>query len=219
MAFGEECLLTLGADIVHSFLAEDRAVLEAEDLAALHALVHFSGNRVTRRSLESADELLLIARLGVGCDAIDLDACTDRGILVSIAPEAVRRPMAEGALALLLALAYKVAEKQRAARAGEWGSRASIIGRGLNGRVLGIIGLGNIGQELARISMILGMTVLAYGPRPISASAVAEGVTPVALDELLTRSDYVCVCCPLSLRREACFLGSGCSFCARTPIS
>ncbi len=198
VAFGQQYLDALGGDIVHSFLAADRRVVEAEDLSALQGLVHFSGNRVTAGSLETSDELLLIARLGVGCDQIDLEACTERGVLVSITPDAVRRPMAQGAFALLLGLSHKVAEKERAARAGNWERRASIVGKGLDGRVLGIIGLGNIGQELARLSMSFGMTVIAYGPRPIAAATVVEGVTPVALDQLLRTSDYVCVCCPLN---------------------
>jgi phosphoglycerate dehydrogenase-like enzyme len=196
-AFGGACIDGLGRSVATSFLPSNAGALGPADLAGFHGIVHFSG-RVTEGSLQAATDLLVIARLGVGLDQIDLEACTRRGVLVSITPVAVSRPMAHGAIALLLALAHNIPSKERAAHLGEWGRRTQLQGKGVEGRVLGIVGFGRIGREIARLASPLGMQVLAYGPR-LSPSAAAEmGVHALSLEQLLREADYICLCCPLN---------------------
>lgn len=200
-AFGGGYLDEL-AHIEWSVLPTNRVALLPSDLTGVNALVHFSGNRLTREVIESTSDLVLVARLGVGCDPVDVEACTSAGVLVTITPDAVRGPMAQGAMALMLALAHRLTDKERAARSGAWAARVSLAGRGLEGRVLGIVGLGNIGGEVARLADQFGMEVIAYGPRLTGASAVSQHATAVDLDHLMARADYVCVCCPLNAQTE-----------------
>ena len=197
-AFGAEYIDGLGNLVATSFLPANGGVVGTADLVGLHGLVHFSGNRVTEEALEVAQDLLVIARLGVGFDQIDIEACTRRGVLVSLTPVAVTRPMAHGAIALLLALAHNIPIKEQAARSGAWERRAQLQGKGVGGKVLGIIGLGRIGREISRLAAHLGMQVVAYGPRLSRSTAADLGVQALGLEQLLEEADYVCLCCPLN---------------------
>jgi phosphoglycerate dehydrogenase-like enzyme len=149
---------------------------------------------VTARSLERADRLTLIARVGVGLDRIDLDACTRRGVLVATSPDGVRRPLAAGALALVLALAHRIVERDRLVRSGWW-DRQELTGFGLRGRMLGVIGLGNVGRELCLLAGPFELRLIAADPYVTDPPA---GVELVELDELLRRSDFVVCLCPLT---------------------
>jgi D-3-phosphoglycerate dehydrogenase len=157
--------------------------------------------RVTDATLAGpAPRLRLIARFGVGYDTIDVDACTRRGVLVAIAPDGVRRPVATTVITFMLALAQKLLVKDRLTRAGRWAEKLDHIGMGLTGRTLGAIGLGNIGAEVFRLAAPFGMTHLACDPFASPATAQALGVELVGLDALLRRSDFVSVMCPLDAK-------------------
>ena len=131
------------------------------------------GMRVTEQTLEGADRLAIIARLGVGYDNIDVDACTERGIVVTITPDGVRRPMAATTLLLVLAMAHKLLVKDRIARSGSWADKWDHVGRGVTGRTLGLIGAGNIGIDVFRLARPLEMRHIACDPF-VSAQAAAE---------------------------------------------
>ena len=150
--------------------------------------------RVTAETLEGADRLAHIARWGVGLDNVDVDACTQAGVLVTTAPDGVRRPVATAALTLLLALSHNLLPKHRLLRSGRW-DRTAHLGTGLTNRVMGLIGVGNIGRDLVGLIQPLGMRVLAHDPY---ASTDEPGVEFVGLDQLLAESDFVCICCPLT---------------------
>jgi D-3-phosphoglycerate dehydrogenase len=173
------------------FLAERADPLTAELVAGFDAVVDYAA-AVGAASL--APGLKLVAFLGVGIDRIDVDACTAAGVLVTRTPDATAGPMAAGALALVLMLAHRVPEKERLLRAGRFDARLDALGQGLEGRTLGIVGVGSIGGELARIAAPLGPRIL--GARR-SGEPVA-GVELVPLDELLARSDFVVLACPLT---------------------
>jgi phosphoglycerate dehydrogenase-like enzyme len=149
---------------------------------------------VTERSLEHSDRLGLVARVGVGLDRVDLAACTRRGVLVTTAPDGVRRPLAAGAMAFVLALAHRLMERDRRMRSGWW-DRQELPGIGLRGRTLGVIGLGNVGRDLCTLAAPFELQLIAADPyvddRP-------PGVELVELDELLRRSDFVVCLCPLT---------------------
>jgi phosphoglycerate dehydrogenase-like enzyme len=155
--------------------------------------------RVTPASLAGPDlRLKLIARFGVGYDTIDVPACTAAGVLLTIAPDGVRRPVATAALTLVLALAQKLRIKDRITREGRWDEKLDHIGTGLTGRTLGSLGVGNIGAELFRLARPLEMVHLAYDPGVDDAVAARLGVRLVDLDTLFRASDFVAVNCPLN---------------------
>jgi len=142
--------------------------------------------------------LKLVARNGVGYDHLDVDACTESGVMIAITPEAVRRPVASANVALMLAFAHRIFERDRRARDGDWGKRWKNKGIGLEGRVLGVIGLGNIGQEIFRLMKPWGMTHLGVAPNHMEDEFSDLGVSLVDLDTILAQADFLCICCPLS---------------------
>jgi len=155
--------------------------------------------RVTPASLAGPDRRLkLIARFGVGYDTIDVPACTAAGVLLTIAPDGVRRPVATSALTFVLMLAQKVLIKDRLTRSGRWSEKLDHIGTGLTGRTLGSIGLGNIGAELFRLARPLEMNGVAHDPVADPALAAELGVRLVDLETLFRESDFLSVNCPLN---------------------
>jgi phosphoglycerate dehydrogenase-like enzyme len=175
------------------FLAETVLALRSGDLDGYDAVVCFIP-RVPREVVVSADRLKLVARLGVGYDTVDVDACTEHGVLVTITPDGVRRPMASAAMALVLALAHQVPQKDRQVRAGGW-DRFAFGGTGLTGRTLGLIGVGNIGGDLARLAEPWAMRIIAHDPY---AQAPPAAVALVDLETLLREADFLVVLCPLT---------------------
>jgi D-3-phosphoglycerate dehydrogenase len=139
--------------------------------------------------------LKVVARFGVGYDGVDVAACTAAGVLVTITPDGVRRPVAVAALTFVLALAHKLLVKDRLTRAGRWAEKLNHIGVGLTGRTLGIVGFGNIGRELAGLAKPFGLRVVAADPW---ANPETAGVPLVPLEHLLREADFVCVCCALT---------------------
>lgn len=156
------------------------------------------GPRVTAKTVSGARRLVVVARFGVGYDNVDVLACTKAGVLLTITPDGVRRPVAVSALTFLLALSHKLLIKDRLTRAGRWAEKLDYIGQGVTGRVLGIIGLGNIGRELAELARPLGMKIIAHDPWSTAEVAARVGVELVSLEELMRQADYVCILCALT---------------------
>jgi phosphoglycerate dehydrogenase-like enzyme len=155
--------------------------------------------RYSAATLRGAERLVTIARWGVGYDTIDTQACTDNDVLLCITRDAVRRPVAEGILTLLLALSKQLLVKDRLVRAGRWDAKTGYLGVGLRGRTLGTVGIGNIGGELVRLLRPFDLRrILAHDPYVSSAHAAEIGVELVDLDMLLAESDFVCINCPLT---------------------
>ena len=155
--------------------------------------------RFTAKTLHGTERLAVIARWGVGYDMIDAQACTDNDVLLCITRDAVRRPVAEGIMTLLLALTKHVLTKDRLVRSGRWDAKTSYPGIGLRGRTLGTVGVGNIGGELARLLRPFDLRhILAYDPYVSSAQAAEIGVELVDLDTLMAESDFVSINCPLT---------------------
>lgn len=160
---------------------------------------------LTRRFIRTSavsSRLALVARFGVGYDTVDVPACTEAGIALSITPAGVRRPVAVAILTLLLALAGRVAVKDRLTRLGPAGyaRRSEHMGVGLIGRTLGSVGIGNIGAEMFRIAAPLEMRFLAHDPYADPGVAADLGVDLVDLETLFRSSDFLAVNCPLSER-------------------
>jgi D-3-phosphoglycerate dehydrogenase len=143
--------------------------------------------------------LAIVARYGVGYDQIDVAACTERGVVLTITPDGVRRTMATSILTFLLALHHRLLEKDRQTRAGlGFAGRLGTIGYGLAGKVVGVIGLGNIGREFVRLATPLDLRFQASDPFVRLEDAATLGVQLVDLETLLRTSDVVVVNCPLT---------------------
>ncbi len=150
------------------------------------------GADVSAGSLECEQPPLLIARLGAGYDNIAIEACTERGVLITTAPDGVRRAMASSGIAFLLALAHRLVEKDRRTRDGVWDRSA--IGMGLSGRTLGVLGVGNIGRDLCGLAAPFALRRISHD----AFAAPVDGVEAVDLETLLRESDYVIVTLPLT---------------------
>jgi phosphoglycerate dehydrogenase-like enzyme len=180
--------------LARSFLDEDRRELTPDQLGDLDALFHFSPV-VSAASLDGVDRLALIARLGVGLDFIDLDACTARGIAVTITPAGVTRAMASAAVAFVLALSHRLLPRHEHLVAGRWSEgRFDQLGLGLTGRTLGVIGYGRIGREIVRLLRPWELRVL-VAQRSDPADPAVEHVP---LEVLLEQADVVVIAAALT---------------------
>jgi phosphoglycerate dehydrogenase-like enzyme len=180
------------------YFAADSPLIAPEQIAGYDAIVSLAV-RYPAETLARAERLAVIARWGVGYDTIDIPAATEHGVLVCITPPAVRRPVAEGIMALLLAITKRIPAKDKIVRTGHWELIPETMGVALAGRTLGSIGVGNIGAEFFRLvrPFDLGRT-LAADPYVTPDGAAALGVELVDLDTLLRESDFVVVNCPLT---------------------
>lgn len=152
------------------------------------AIVVRSATKVRKPVIDAAVSLKLIIRAGVGLDNVDADYAKERGIEVLNTPKASSDSVAELALAHMFALARSIPQATQSLREGKWEKKA-FHGIELQGKTLGVIGIGRIGQALARRALGLGMTVIAYD-KFVSKSPLPE-VPMVPLVELLRRSDFV----------------------------
>jgi len=184
--------------LAYEFMPEEPAEFPPELLQRYDAVISLLG-RYTPASFRGVDRLAIIARWGVGYDMVDVPAATASDVLLAITPDAVRRPVAEGIMALLLALTRHLLVKDRLVRAGRWAEKSRYPGTGLAGRTLGSIGLGNIGAQLARMLRPFDLQrVLAFDPYLAPERAAELGVELVPLETLLAESDFVCINCPLT---------------------
>jgi D-3-phosphoglycerate dehydrogenase len=168
---------------------KDPAAL-ARALDGVDALLVRSATAVTADAIGDAKQLKVIGRAGAGVDTIDVDAATARGIAVMNAPDGNTLAAAEHALSLLFALARHVPRADAGMKAGEW-PKAGLTGFELEGKKLGVIGLGRIGGTVARKGRALGMDVAAYDPF-LPPSAAGHGSVPLkTLDELLAWADVI----------------------------
>jgi D-3-phosphoglycerate dehydrogenase len=168
-----------------------------EILGDYDALVVRSATKVTAAVIASGTRLKVIGRAGVGVDNVDVDAATRRGIVVANAPESNIVSAAEHTIGLLVALARNIPQAHAALIAGRW-ERSKWGGVELADKVLGVLGFGRIGRQVARRALGLQMKVLAYDPF-VSAERFRElGVESASFDDVLARSDFLTVHLPLT---------------------
>jgi phosphoglycerate dehydrogenase-like enzyme len=172
--------------------------IEARQIADFDALILLVP-RFAQESIHPNGRLAAVARFGVGYDNVDVDALTKAGIALVITPDGVRRPVAVSILTLMLALTGKLLIKDRLTRMGPSGfnQRAEYMGVGLVGRILGSIGIGNIGAETFRLAKPFDMKFIAHDPFVDSKLASELGVEMVSLEDVFRRSDILTVNCPL----------------------
>jgi D-3-phosphoglycerate dehydrogenase len=183
-------LLGRRADVdVRTGLARD-ALLDL--IGGYDALVVRSETKVTADVIEAGRRLLVIGRAGVGVDNIDIPAATRRGIVVVNAPTGNTISAAEHTIGLMLALARHIPQADASLRAGEW-KRSAFVGVEVRNKTLGVIGLGQVGSEVARRARALEMHVLGVDPFVPEERARALGVELVGMEELLGRADFITV--------------------------
>ncbi len=173
-----------------------------EKIKDFEVLIVRSRTKVTREIIESAEKLTLIARAGVGLDNIDVKAAQEKNIAVINAPEAPTYSVAELVIGLMIAALRGIPRGDMALKEGKW-IKKELLGRELNGKTLGIVGFGRIGQEVAKRALAFNMKVLAYDVIGELAKKAEElgvefvGTTKEALYKLLKESDIITLHVPL----------------------
>jgi D-3-phosphoglycerate dehydrogenase len=186
------------AGVDWDYLPRGTAELLAPDIEGLDAVL-FAGPAVTTRTFAGVTRPpLLLSRFGVGYDAVDLDACTRSGVLVTITPDGARRPVATAALTLLLSVLHNVTAKDRLVREGRWSEKEQWMGLGLTGRRIGLLGLGNTARDLVGLLRPFEVEVIAYDPYCPPETAVELGVRLADADTVMTEADAVIVMCVLT---------------------
>jgi D-3-phosphoglycerate dehydrogenase len=163
-----------------------------EMIPAYHALIVRSRTKVTKDVLARATNLKVIGRAGVGVDNIDVDEATARKVAVVNAPTASSVSVAELAIGHMLSLSRSLTAADKSIKEGKW-EKKKFEGHELFGKILGLIGSGRIGAEVAKRAQAFGMRVIAYDPYLTSLTAEKLGIALVDLDTVLTQSDYVSI--------------------------
>jgi D-3-phosphoglycerate dehydrogenase / 2-oxoglutarate reductase len=161
------------------------------------ALLVRSQTQVTAEVLAAGKKLKVVGRAGVGVDNIDINAATEAGVVVINAPDGNTISTAEHSFAMLMAVARNIPQAHKKLTDGTW-DRKSFQGVELNNKVLGIIGLGRIGTEVAKRAKAFGMTVLAYDPFLTEERAKKLGVTHATIDDICRQADFITVHTPLT---------------------
>ncbi|MEN4018703.1 MAG: phosphoglycerate dehydrogenase [Methanobacterium sp.] len=180
--------------VVDTSITQEELINKIKDF---DAIVVRSRTKVTRDVIEAADKLKIIARAGVGVDNVDVEAATERGIMVVNAPESTSITVAEHAMGLIMSLARKISIADRSVKEGKW-EKSSFMGIELNGKTLGIIGMGRIGTQVAIRAKAFGMEILVYDPYITEEAGAELGVTVVGFDYLLKNSDVMTIHVPLT---------------------
>jgi len=170
-------------------------------IKGVQAVILRTGIQMTREWMDQADDLWIISRTGAGVDNVDVPAATERGILVASVPGANTRTVAEHALALILALMKQIPLMDRAVRADHFEIRFKNLPRDLSGKTLGLMGLGRIGSELARLCHhAFGLPILAHDPYLTSETrhSFSDWIQFCDAERLFKESDIVSLHIPLS---------------------
>ena len=180
---------------------EERHGLKGADLLAavanVDAIAVRSETKITREVLAAAKKLRVVGRAGVGVDNVDVEAATERGVIVMNTPGGNTISTAEHSLSMMMALARNIPQACATLKGGKW-DRKSFQGVELYNKTLGIIGTGRIGGEVARRAVAFGMRVLAYDPYLTISRAKALQVEMVELDEIFKQADFITVHTPLT---------------------
>ena len=186
---------------VLEFQVDVKTDLKPEDIKAIikdyDALVVRSATKVTKDVINASTKLKVIGRAGVGLDNVDLDAATAKGIIVMNTPAGNTISTAEHTFSMILALSRNIPQAAASMKDHKW-DRSKFMGVELYNKVLGIVGFGRIGKEVATRALSFGMKVLAYDPFLSKEVAESIGVEVVELKEIFEKADYITVHTPLT---------------------
>jgi D-3-phosphoglycerate dehydrogenase len=188
-----------GHEVETAYDVEGDALLSA--VSDANGLIVRSGTDVTEEVFEAASDLVIVGRAGIGVDNIDIESATEHGVIVANAPEGNVRAAAEHTVAMTFAAARSIPQAHARLRDGEW-AKGDYLGTELDGKTLGIVGLGRVGQEVAKKLDSLGMDLAAYDPYISEDRAAQLGAELVDLDECLDRADFLTVHTPLTPETE-----------------
>ncbi|HUU72596.1 MAG TPA: NAD(P)-dependent oxidoreductase [Burkholderiales bacterium] len=192
--FGDDAMKILDDPAIEWEILADRVPELTPEHAAKFDAFCLMTAKVTRETLSGLDRRLkLIARFGVGYDSVDVAACNEHGVMLTITPDGVRRPVAASVMGYVLALAHRMILKDRLVREGRWAEKGNFLGMGLMGRTLGVIGVGNIGAEIFRLVQPFNMRLLGCDPNVPQSAVDALNVTMTDMDTLLREADFVSV--------------------------
>jgi len=195
-----ESIADAGVDLLRSkFEVDDDQVTPLEEIIDRYdAIVIRSATQLTADLIERATNLKMIGRAGVGVDNVDVDAATRRGIVVANAPESTVVSAAEQTVGLMVALARNIPQAHAALKQGRW-ERSKWGGVELQGKTLGVLGFGRIGQQVARRAIGLGMNVVAYDPFVAEERFRELGVEyAIEVDDVLGAADFLTLHSPLT---------------------
>lgn len=167
------------------------------DIKDFDAIVVRSRTQVTREVIEAAPALKIIARAGVGVDNVDVEAATEKGVMVVNAPESTSITVAEHTMGLVLSMSRKIAIADKSVKDGKW-EKSRFMGMELNGKTLGIVGMGRIGSQVVIRAKAFGMDVMVYDPYITPEAAAELGVEVVDLETLLKNADVITIHVPLT---------------------
>lgn len=196
---GLDVLRDAGHEVETGYELEGDDLLEA--VSDAHGLIVRSGTEVTDEVLAAAEELVIVGRAGIGVDNIDIDAATDEGVIVANAPEGNVRAAAEHTVAMTFAAARSIPQAHIRLKDGDW-AKSDYLGAELNGKTLGIIGLGRVGQEVAKKLDSLGMDLVAFDPYISEERADRLGAELVDFEPCLERADFLTIHTPLTPETE-----------------
>ncbi len=186
---------------VKDFEVDVKTGLSPEELKSIikdyDALLVRSATKASGDIINAASRLKVIGRAGVGLDNVDLDAATQKGVIVMNTPGGNTISTAEHAFSMILALSRNIPQANASTKKGEW-KRSKFMGVELYAKVLGIVGFGRIGKEVAKRALSFGMRVLAYDPFLSKDVAESLGIEVVELKELFQQSDYITVHTPMT---------------------
>jgi D-3-phosphoglycerate dehydrogenase len=157
---------------------------------------------ITRKVIENLEKCKVISRYGVGYNTIDVDAATEKGIIVGNVTDYCLDEVSDHAMSLLLSSARKVTQLNHEVKSGNWDYKVGIPIFRLRGRTIGLVGLGNIPQSVARKAQAFGLNVIAFDPFVPEAVAEQLNVELVSLDELCEKSNFISVHAPLNQHTE-----------------
>src|SRR5258706_8658514 len=184
--------------IEHRVFKEHRQQIGPDQIGNANGVIVLTP-AVTAETVSQASDLLVIARFGVGYDAVDVKACTAANVLVTITTGAVDRPVAEATIGWMIALTHHLRVKDNLVRTGKWDERSKYMGCELRDRTLGVIGLGGIARKTIELLSGFGMKQpVAFDPFVKPETAAQSGVRLVSLQELLQQADFVSIHCPLT---------------------
>ncbi|MFA4645782.1 D-2-hydroxyacid dehydrogenase [Pyrococcus kukulkanii] len=189
-----QVLKDAGLEVIYEEYPDEEKLIEL--VKDVEAIIVRSKPKVTKKVIENAPKLKVIARAGVGLDNIDVEAAKERGIEVVNAPGASSRSVAELTVGLIFAVARKIAYADRKMREGVW-AKKECMGIELEGKTIGIVGFGRIGYQVAKIAKALGMNILLYDIYPNEERAKEVGGKFVDLETLLKESDVITLHVPL----------------------
>jgi len=192
---GLDRLREAGHEVQTEYEIDGDALLEA--VADANALIVRSGTDVNEAVFEAADDLVIVGRAGIGVDNIDIEAATDHGVIVANAPQGNVRAAAEHTVAMAFAAARWIPQAHTRLKDGEW-AKSDYLGYEVNNKTLGIVGLGRVGQEVAKRLDSLGMDLVVFDPYISEERAAQFGAELIDdLDECLELADFVTIHTPL----------------------